>query len=178
MIWLISKKDILDQLCQLRRFCVQSDQDSIWKNVNANLGKFNMSSSINQWLHDKSTRWRKSLFLFSFSNVVQICQRNFSSLIKNTMYGAYYRSIAKCKSEFVSLEQTNDDSKHNRQPKYLKRNLNTNNNEIRGGQKYIDYERKKRKPGSCYRCCVPYPKPSNNHYTTKRPRPTNSWVPI
>ena len=93
------------------------------------------------------------------------------------MYSAYYRSTAKCKSEFVSLEQTNDDSKHNRQPKYLKRNLNTNNNEIRGGQKYIDYERKKRKPGSCYRCCVPYPKPSNNHYTTKRPRPTNSWVP-
>ena len=80
------------------------------------------------------------------------------------MYGAYYRSTAKCKFEFVSLEQTNDDSKHNRQPKYLKRNLNTNNNEIRGGQKYIDYERKKRIPGSCYRCCVPYPKPSNNHY--------------
>ena len=111
------------------------------------------------------------------------CLENFNhaNYAKLWFYG---RHDVDCKSEYVPFKWrkqnvNNDHKSHKRQPKYLKHdkiNKNFYHADVRGNTKYYQQEKRYRKPGSCYRCCVPYPKPPA-YLTTKRPRPSTVWTP-
>ena len=117
------------------------------------------------------------------TNSVTILQHHFSIIHQYFTLILWDRHSVHCVEGNKPLDfatKKEEKRSHSRQPKYLSSAYYTKNAQDNQVNKaYKNHQRIKRKPGSCYRCCVPYPKPPSNHhhYTTKRPRPTHSWIP-